>query len=164
MLNRSHAQVSLKYNKMLQKLVGELRHLDVLRPRFDWIVARFVRWCALHASGGGWMSDYDVLNLGFTPEAAGKFKDALVVAGNPAHLFYVSADNAQNVLQKLLSEQIIEEEAVKMECDILKTSAKTIDCVKRATVEKGASKSLEMKRIWDDFLGVSNTEPEKLVE
>ena len=68
MLNRSHAMGSPLYNKLQQKLMTTAMGLDpVLLNNFDWIVARFIRWCALYAAGGGWMTDYVVVNKEFTP-------------------------------------------------------------------------------------------------
>ena len=119
MLNRTHAQVSLKYNKMLQKIVSELRHVEALRNDFDLITARLVRWCALHASGGGWMSDYDTLNLGFLPEDAQKRSGSILVSPGKAFVFYVSQEACTQVINKFLSEDLVSESQFRNECDIL---------------------------------------------
>jgi len=145
MLNRSHAQVSLKYNKMLQKLVGDLRHSEDLRPRFDWIVARFIRWCALHASGGGWMSDYDVLNTGFTTESAKKHTGTLSISAGPAYLFYVTPEHALNVINKFLSEDITNGKLVYNECDILNTQPSSFEGVLHIKTSDGKKRSQLMQ-------------------
>lgn len=149
MLNRSHAQVSQRYNKMLQKLVGELRHVDSLRSQFDLIVARFIRWCALHASGGGWMSDYDVLNTGFTPEAAKNISKKVVLSSKKPHLFYASPENAQYVINKFLSEDLVDENGIRLESDILGVEPIEIDSIVHAVHSKESPKSSSMSCAWE---------------
>jgi len=149
MLNRSHAQVSQRYNKMLQKLVGELRHVEALRNQFDFIVARFIRWCALHASGGGWMSDYDVLNVGFTPESAIKLQQPIVLSSSRPCLFYVSAENAQYVINKYLSGDLVECSKIRSESDILGVKPIEIDGIDHVRARPGeTSKSSVMQEHW----------------
>ena len=58
MLNRSHAQGSHLYNKLASKMMNATSKLpQERRSEVDWLMARFSRWCALHAAGGGWMSE-----------------------------------------------------------------------------------------------------------
>lgn len=151
MLNRSHAQVSLKYNKLLQKLVGELRHSQDLRHRFDWIVARFVRWAALHASGGGWMSDYDVLNAGFTPEAARKHTGTISISDGPAFLFYVTPEHAMNVINKFIAEDLADGKNIKNECSVLNVQPTSFDLIVHAKSGEGKKRSEVMTKIWSNL-------------
>ena len=152
MLNRSHAQVSQRYNKMLQKLVGELRHVDSLRNQFDLIVARFIRWCALHASGGGWMSDYDVVNIGFTPESAANLGKPMVLSSEKPYLFYVSAENSQYILNKYLSEDLVDCQGVRFESSILGIDPTNIELVVHANRTNDNPKSSGMALIWENNL------------
>ena len=70
MLNRSHAQGSPLHLKLMTKLTRLAPVLpNELQNNFAFICARFSRWCALHAAGGGWMSDYDVANISFCKKA-----------------------------------------------------------------------------------------------
>jgi hypothetical protein len=56
------------------------------------MAARFVRWCGLHLGSGGWLSDYDVLNLGFTPEMADKIeKETDIAVPKSGHAWLVYA-------------------------------------------------------------------------
>jgi hypothetical protein len=105
MLNRSHAQGSTLYNKMQQKLAQSGISQQWLQARIAWFHARFTRWCALHAAGGGWMSDYDVLNIGLTPEMAKRaMEKTLLINNEPAYLFYASKDHCTNAIEKVRSE------------------------------------------------------------
>lgn len=109
MLNRSHAQGSHLYNKVASKLINATSTLpDARRNEVDWLMARFTRWCALHAAGGGWMSDYDAFNLGFTPENASDIeeKQSLYVSGEPAYLFYASRDMCSAAIMKFINADI----------------------------------------------------------
>jgi len=123
MLNRSHAQGSPLYLKLQAKLVKQALGISMdLRNQVDWITARFVRWCALHAAGGGWMSDYDVANLGFTPEKAEEYEKSATIKINsfaPAYVFYASQDHCANAIKKFISEDLIEGSDVLQEARIL---------------------------------------------
>ncbi len=93
-----------------------------LTTRFDWIIARYIRWCALHAAGGGWMSDYDVLNKGFNTEIADKYEKnntLYINANDPAYLFYATQEHCANAIKKFIQEPIIEGEKVLQEAHVL---------------------------------------------
>lgn len=111
MLNRSHAQGSHLYNKLASKMVNATGNLpQERRGEIDWLMARFSRWCALHAAGGGWMSDYDAFNLDFTPDKADEIekKQSLYVCGEPAYLFYASRDMCSAAIMKFISGEIFD--------------------------------------------------------
>jgi hypothetical protein len=80
------------------------------RNQLDWLMARFTRWCALHAAGGGWMSDYDAFNLGFTTEKADEIeqKQSLYVCGEPAYLFYATRDMCSAAIMKFINQDIFD--------------------------------------------------------
>lgn len=120
MLNRSHAQGSPLYNKLQQKLAQELNKNNGLVARAAWFQFRFTRWCALHAAGGGWMSDYDVLNLDLTPQIAkSETTNTLMLNEGPAYLFYASPDHCLGAIRKFISEELSKNEIVCPEIDIL---------------------------------------------
>ena len=109
MLNRSHAQGSHLYNKLASKMINASGSLSPeRRNELDWLMARFTRWCALHAAGGGWMSDYDVFNLDFSTEKADEIekKQSLYVCGEPTYLFYASRDMCSAAIMKFISAEI----------------------------------------------------------
>lgn len=123
MLNRSHAQGSSLYNKLQQKLASTFHHDQRLVARSAWHHARFTRWCALHAAGGGWMSDYDVLNIGLDPIAA---RNAVQDAGKtlftnegPAFLVYATGEHCAAAIRKMLSEDLVEDGVLRPEHDII---------------------------------------------
>jgi hypothetical protein len=118
MLNRSHAQASSFYGKLQQKLAALALSSQELVARVPWHHARFTRWCALHASGGGWMSDYDVLNLDLTPTRA-TVNATLLINEGPAYLFYATKEHCGNVLKKFLSEDLNESGRIRPEIEIL---------------------------------------------
>lgn len=111
MLNRSHAQGSHLYNKLASKMVNSTGKLPTeRRSEIDWLMARFSRWCALHAAGGGWMSDYDVFNFDFTPDKAEEIekKQSLYVCGEPSYLFYATRDMCSAAIMKFISGEIFD--------------------------------------------------------
>jgi hypothetical protein len=108
MLNASHAKACPLYNKLQQKLMNVAIGIPQdLAPWVNWINARFIRWAALHAAGGGWLTDYDVVNCGFTPEVAETYEtDTLILNQGPAHIIYASQTHAEGVIRKLISEPL----------------------------------------------------------
>jgi hypothetical protein len=111
MLNRSHAQNSQMYNKLQQKLAATFHHDQRLVARAAWHHARFTRWCALHAAGGGWMSDYDVLNVGLDPKAAwNAVQDSgktLLANDGPAYLVYATAEHCLAAIRKMIADELV---------------------------------------------------------
>ena len=111
MLNRSHAQGSHLYNKIASKMLNASSSLpEDRRNQLDWLMARFTRWCALHAAGGGWMSDYDAVNLDFTTDKANEIeqKQSLYVCGEPTYLFYATRDMCSAAIMKFISANIFD--------------------------------------------------------
>lgn len=121
MLNGSHAKNSNFYFKLAKKLV-ELSGTLGPNAHYSKISARYRRWCALHAAGGGWMSDYDVVNVRFTAEEADK-KEAgatiLCVAEEPAYLFFATQQHCAAALAKFIAEPLDENGAARNESSIL---------------------------------------------
>jgi hypothetical protein len=121
MLNRSHAQGSPLYNKVQARIAQEIRENPELTAFAPWLNARFTRWCALHAARGGWMADYDVLNLGLAPEAAKMAAEGNTVLLNegPAYLFYVTGDWCASAIRRFSGEELIRDGKIRSEADIL---------------------------------------------
>jgi hypothetical protein len=93
-----------------------------LLSKFDWIVARFIRWCALYAAGGGWMTDYDVVNKKFTPETAKAYESHGTIHINgdePAYIFYATKEHCANAIKKFVQEPLVEGNKVVDESEIL---------------------------------------------
>lgn len=122
MLNLSHCNASPLLGKLSSKIaLAQADASSEVRTRMEWMLTRFIRWCALHACGGGWMSDYDVVNLSFTPKIAlhleGEF--GLHVVDGPAFLFYATAKYAEQVIQRFIAEPLFENGMLRSEASIL---------------------------------------------
>lgn len=120
MLNSSHAQISPQRIKLQKKLLQTYPLLEKTKNEsIELIQLRYNRLCAIHAAGGGWVSDYDVLNLGFSPIAADAYeKNSFVIMGIPASVFYISKDICNAALQRILNEDLIQDGVIKYEKDI----------------------------------------------
>jgi hypothetical protein len=155
MLNKSHAQASNLYGKLQQKLVGMMYGAaPELHNRIDWIMARFTRWCALHAAGGGWMSDYDVYNLDLSPETAYNELGSTTLAVNKgkAFLFYATKEHAENAIKKFISSDLIKGASVISESTILGVKDNiedTAKLVKHIQDTKKGSRSVLMKGLFE---------------
>lgn len=157
MLNRSHAQASPLYNKLTQKLMNTAHELPPeLATRFDWIIARYIRWCALHGAGGGWMSDYDVLNKGFNPEIAEEHeRNGTLHINNddPAYVFYATQEHCANVIRKFIQEPLIEGNKVLHEAHILDIKSGSYQITKLLHHSKSTSeltKSKVMEELYNE--------------
>jgi len=121
MLNRSHAQGSSLHQKLMQKIMKVSFALPMeLQHKFPQIASRYSRWSALHAAGGGWMSDYDVVNLGFNSQEALKHERTLsLVADEPCYLFFATREHCAAAINKFIQEEFLIEEKLRNESDIL---------------------------------------------
>lgn len=145
MLNKTHARNSPQYQKLMTKLV---RLSPMLPPEisnfFPKIVARYARWCALFAANGGWMSDYDVANIAFTPNLAEeqeKQGTLRLVSGEPAYLFYATKDHCSAAINKILGEELHVGGSLRYEAEVL-TIAEGMQGIKELLfhAEKSAGK------------------------
>jgi len=157
MLNRSHAQGSSLYNKLVQKVMQLTNGIDPeLNTRFDWIIARYLRWCALHAAGGGWMSDYDVLNKGFKPNIADEVEangTLQINAGQPACIFYATQEHCANAIKKFIQEPLIEGKEMLFEANVLGVLTdlyRIMPLLHHAKEKDGLPRSGVMKNSWEE--------------
>jgi hypothetical protein len=152
MLNNSHAQASNLYGKLQQKLVTMMLGLpSELTTKSHHIAARFTRWCALHAAGGGWMSDYDVVNLGLTPSEANKLIGSETLNANKgsAHLIYATKEHAEHAIKKFIATELIKNGEVASEAAILgiKNPLNAGKLIKHAKATKTLLKADVMKNL-----------------
>lgn len=116
MLNKTHAVASNLFPKLMASMMKQ-KHIT---PR---VMARFTRWCALHAVGGGWMTDYDVLNLGFFPADALEIESLhslQLVAGARSYIFYATKEEAAKAIETLINSTVLENGVAIPEADLLK--------------------------------------------
>ncbi len=93
MLNASHVSISPWASSILSRIMN-LRAFNPGIPSevLDRMIARFIRWTGFHL-GMSWMTDYDVLNLGFTPAMAEEIEkntDVAVPKGEKAWVAYAT--------------------------------------------------------------------------
>jgi hypothetical protein len=151
MLNTSHAKNSNFYFKLTKKLV-ELANILGANTGHDYskAAARYRRWCALHAAGGGWMSDYDVVNVRFSRSEAESKESAgtlLCVAKEPAYLFFATQQHCSAALAKFIAEPLEENGLARNEADVLNLSSsldEILPLVFHAKKTTERSKSSEM--------------------
>lgn len=120
MLNTSHAQLSNVRNKLFTKLFQAFPSLNKDENECEnTLRLRLNRLCALHAAGGGWMSDYDVLNAGFSPQLAEAYeKNSFVISGKPAYLIWVSNEIINAAMSKILNTDLVQNGKMLYEQDI----------------------------------------------
>jgi hypothetical protein len=122
MLNNSHAKGSPLFQKLVAKILRVAPELSAAdQNNFQKIIIRFVKWCALHAAGGGWMSEYDVVNSGFTKSDAENFeKKSLVLMGDKkSFLMFVNEEMCRSCISTFISDSINIGDKIKSEFDIL---------------------------------------------
>ena len=125
MLNRSHAENDKQQSKLMKHVMMEGNRIPQEKLNgFQKMLARHKRWCALYMCGGGWMSDYDVANIAFTPtlaEELEKEKTIHVITGEPAYLFYATQDHCRAAILKFMSSSLYKDGRIQLESDILET-------------------------------------------
>lgn len=151
MLNNSHAKGSPLFQKLVSKILRIAPELSVAdQNNFQKIIIRLVRWCALHAAGGGWMSEYDVINLGFTKCDAEKFEEkSLVLIGDKkVFLFWANEEMCRSCISTFISNDLNIGTLIKSEFDILNCSNSLAEAhgkVVHPEFELGKSKAEMMK-------------------
>ena len=62
-------------------------------------ISCYLRWNAMSNVGGGWMSDYDVINCGFTPEDSLKYESISILQGHVPCLVYGSSEDYYKIFE-----------------------------------------------------------------
>jgi hypothetical protein len=161
MLNNSHAKGSNLYQKLVTRILKTLPHFSLEdQNNLQRVMVRFTRWCALHAARGGWMSDYDCVNVGFSPQDADELakSDSLIVIGKPSsYLFYANHDICGGTISKFIADGIMNGSSISSESELLNFSKEYSDMDKKIVhVRKsdGKTKSEAMKSIYAEFISV----------
>jgi hypothetical protein len=151
MLNNSHAKGSPLFQKLVSKVLRVAPELSAAdQNNFQKVIIRFVRWCALHAAGGGWMSEYDAVNSGLTKSDAENFeKKSLVLMGDKKlFLFYANEDMCRSCIATFISDDLNIGPEIKSEFDILNCTSSLAEAhgkVIHPELELGKSKAETMR-------------------
>jgi len=162
MLNTSHVSISPWANSIMARIMG-LRQFNpgITNEVLERMIARFVRWGGLHVGNGGWVTDYDVLNLGFTPAMAEEIEkeaDIAVPKGEKAWIIYANPAAAIAACRDFtFGEMFVPPDWTSTldECDILKINKDYFTDVPLLHVNNpldGEKKSEAMTRIFSNFL------------
>jgi len=155
MLNRSHAQGSPLHLKLITKLTRLMPVLpSELQNNIHFIIAKFSRWCALHAAGGGWMSDYDVVNNSFDLDKSSQLEkngSLLVISDQPSFVFYATKEICASAIQKIINDDLHVDGVLKNEDRIFNEDGKLdsiLNDVYHASKTPELAKSEVMKNIF----------------
>ena len=77
-----------------------LENLPSVNPK-KYEMACFLRWNAMSNIGGGWMCDYDVINLGFSPDDSKKYESVSFIIKIKFSFFRESSINIFTLLASL---------------------------------------------------------------
>ncbi len=154
MLNNSHAKSSPHVQKLVAKLLRMANEMPIaIQNNFQPVMVRFLRVAALHAAGGGWYCDYDVVNCGFTPAMAQEIakENSVFLFGEPkSSLIFATSAIAGACVLKIASGNIVENEKLKSDFEIFSAPRKKYDFLgKIVHVQSvaGEKKSDAMKKI-----------------
>jgi len=154
MLNNSHAKANQFHQKMIAKLLNASKQLPASEQNnFQPNQVRFSRLFALAAAGGGWLSNYDVVNKGFTASMATELErqNSIICAGNEKpHLVFMSSAIAFSLLQKILAEELVENGKLKQEIQFFSLQNENFpfsDKIIHVKSLAGEKKSENMKKI-----------------
>lgn len=152
MLNGTHAKGSQLFQKLVAKLLTVSRSLSAADQNdIQRIFVRFNRWAAVHAAGGGWFSDYDVINDGFTPsdaESLAKGRSLVLIGEEKPFCFYANANICQGSIQKFISEELQADQKIKTESEILNQANDTVATLIHVKSDGKITKSELMKEIF----------------
>ena len=171
MLNQSHVGLTQLANAIMSRILN-LRAFNsgITSEALERMASRFVRWCGLISSPSGWLTDYDVLNLGFTPEMAEKIEkdtDIAVPKGEKAWIVYSTPTATVDACRTFISGEMFlppSWDDTMNESDILKIKKDYFVGLPLTHVAKtlpNETKSSAMARILNDFLAPPAAKPEK---
>jgi hypothetical protein len=157
MLNQSHA--SHYFSFIMGKILAHARNHPIAPGTVGaHLIARFGRWSALLGVNGGWMSDYDVVNLGFTPEMADKIEQQTTLAvnaGSPAWIFYTTPSECLEACKDFVERDMFKKskpEQAETEAKILGVKKDFFKGIKTLVHVTGEDKSQKMKDLFVKYI------------
>jgi hypothetical protein len=82
-----------------------LENLPSVNPK-KYEMACFLRWNAMSNIGGGWMCDYDVINLGFSPDDSKKYESVSILQGHVPCLVYGTSEDYMDIFRIFATESM----------------------------------------------------------
>jgi hypothetical protein len=159
MLNQSHASGSSHYPLILGKFLWLIRAgVGISEETATRLQSRFGRWGILTSVGGGWMTDYDVLNLGFTPAMADKIEAETGLAINkegPAWIIYATAQESYNACKDFVEKNLFKKKKpteTETESKILGIKKDFFKGSKKLIHVSDENKSEKMKELFTKYL------------
>jgi hypothetical protein len=164
MLNRTHAQASPYYTKLQRKIMESSNGTPLQHGvERDKLSAKYSRWCALHSARGGWLSHYDVLNMGFSVvDAESKEKESQIhVTEGAPYLIYASHSFVAQALERILAEPLFNDGEIRNEFELfgLKSSIDSLPVIH--VKETDSSRSEEMRKLCSPSENDCNSESEQ---
>jgi len=117
LLNRTHSTAHKLHDKLAAKLANDMKLGHRIFP------LRYLRWCALSMAGGGWMSDYDVVNIALKPETCDQLEIKSPIhinAGRHAYFFYATREYADQAIMAFLENDLTSNELPTSEATIIR--------------------------------------------
>lgn len=92
-----------KFIKCTNLEIEYLENLPSVNPK-KYEMACFLRWNAMSNIGGGWMCDYDVINIGFSPEDSKKYESMSILQGHVPCLVYGTSEDYKHIFNIFTTE------------------------------------------------------------
>jgi len=144
MLNATHSKAHKLHAQLVKKILEESKKgSPVFAPRYT-------RWCALSMAGGGWMSDYDTVNVGFTPQMSEELEKKAHRHLNThrlAYVFYATKEMADAAILAFIENELTNDRVPVTEAVILSHTSKSLNKVVNELFHPNTSEPLRSEQM-----------------